>query len=103
LRAHLPELRDLGRDFPSGERFSEFSFRWVDFHVVGGGRNVLVAGASAHGLHLLWLGASGFEKSTFIAGDRVPDPVVRVRGDRIVAMTSKDGRSQTHEMFWWGP
>jgi hypothetical protein len=103
MRAHLPELRDFGRDFPSPERFAAFGFRWIDFHVVGGGRGIVVAGASPHGLHLFWLGASGFEKSSFLAGDPVPEPIVRLRGDRIVAMTSRGGQAQTHEMFWWGP
>jgi hypothetical protein len=103
LRAHLPELRDLGRDFPSAERFADFAFRWVDFHVVGGGRNVVVAGASPHGLHLFWIGAHGFEKSSFVAGDAVPEPVVRVSGDRITAMTSRQGEMQISEMLWWGP
>ena len=103
LRAHLPELRDLGRDFPSAERFADYAFRWVDFHVVGGGRNVVVAGASAHGLHLFWVGAEGFEKSSFVAGDAVPEPIVRVSGDRIVAMTSHEGEMRVSEMLWWGP
>jgi hypothetical protein len=103
LRARLPEIRDLGGDFPSAERFAAFAFRWLDFYVVGGGRGVVVAGASAHGLHLFWIGAAGFEKSTFFEGDAVPDPIVRLRDDRIVAMTSRDGRQHTHEMFWWGP
>jgi hypothetical protein len=103
VRAHLPELRDLGRDFPSAERFAAFGFKWIDFHVVGGGRNVVLAGASAHGLHLFWLGAAGFEKSSFLPGDAVPEPVVRVRDDRITAMTSVRGEASIHEMFWWGP
>ncbi|MCL2448828.1 MAG: hypothetical protein FWD17_07775, partial [Polyangiaceae bacterium] len=103
LRAHLPELRDLGAHFPSPKRFADFGFRWVDFHVVGGGRNVIFAGASAHGLHLFWIGAEGFEKSTFLEGEPIPDPVVRVQGDRIVAMTSVRGEPNVREMFWWGP
>jgi hypothetical protein len=36
LRAHLPELRDLGADFPTAERFEAYGFRWMDFHVLGG-------------------------------------------------------------------
>jgi hypothetical protein len=62
LRGHLPELRDLGQDFPTAERFAELGFRWMDFHVLGGGRLVLMAGASRNGMHLFWLGATGFEK-----------------------------------------
>jgi hypothetical protein len=103
IRAHLPELRDLGEDFPSPERFAAFAFRWVDFHVLGGGRLVLMAGASAQGLHLFWLGAQGFEKSVFFACDTFPDPIVRVEADRILAVTSDEGEAREHEMLWWGP
>jgi hypothetical protein len=103
LRAHLPELRDLGSDFPSPERFEAFELRWLDALVLGGGRMVLLAGASPHGLHLLWLSAAGFDKSAFIPCDAFPDPVVRVQQDRIVAMTREAGAARTHEMLWWGP
>jgi hypothetical protein len=103
IRAHLPELRDLGRDFPAPDRFTAFAFKWLDFHVLGGGRLVLMAGASAQGLHLFWLGSLGFEKSVFFACDSFPDPVVRVDADRIRAMTSDQGEAREHEMLWWGP
>jgi hypothetical protein len=103
LRAHIPELRDVGEDFPSPARFAAFEFRWMDFHLVGGGRNVLLAGASRDGLHLFWLGQSGFEKGAFVAGDAVPEPIVRVEGDRITAMTSERGQARVREMLWWGP
>ena len=63
IKAHLPELRDLGEHFPSPERFEELSFASLDFALVGGGRMLLMSGANAHGLHLLWLTASGFEKA----------------------------------------
>jgi hypothetical protein len=103
LRAHLPELRDLGADFPTPERFEAYDFRWMDFHVIGGGRMVLCAGASPHGLHLFWLSAAGFEKSAFFECDAFPDPVVRVEGDRLVTLTSESGTARVHEMLWWGP
>ena len=103
LRAHLPELRDLGGDFPSPERFAAYELRWAEMHVVGEGRQLVLAGATPHGLHLFWLGAAGFEKAVFIEGDGSLDPVVRVRGDRLVAMTSLRGEPQTHEVMWWGP
>jgi hypothetical protein len=102
LRAHLPDLRDLGRDFPTPERFSAYAFSWVDFHLLGGGRLVLMAGASLQGLHLFWLGAEGFEKSAFFACDAFPEPVVRLRGEHLLAMTSDHGESRVHEMLWWG-
>jgi len=102
LRAHLPELRDLGEHFPSPERFDEYALRWLDVHLVGDGRMVVMAGGSAHGLHLFWLSAGGFEKAAFIACDAFPDPVVRLEGERLVAMTSEAGVARVHEMLWWG-
>jgi hypothetical protein len=103
LRAHLPELRDLGTDFPTAERFEAYGFRWMDFHVLGGGRMVLCAGASPHGLHLFWLSAAGFEKSAFFECDAFPDPLVRVAGDHVVTVTQEAGTARMHEMLWWGP
>jgi hypothetical protein len=103
IRAHLPELRDLGEDFPAPDRFTAYAFKWLDFHVLGGGRMVLMAGASKQGLHLFWLGASGFDKSAYFPCDDFPDPVVRVESDRIRAMTSDQGEAREHEMLWWGP
>jgi hypothetical protein len=103
LRAHVPELRDLGADFPTPERFEAYAFRWMDVHVLGGGRMVLLAGASPHGLHLFWLSGAGFEKSAFFECDAFPDPVVRLEDDRLVTMTSESGTARVHEMLWWGP
>lgn len=103
LRAHLPELADLGADFPSPERFDAYAFRWIEAHLVGGGRMVLLAGASPSGLQLFWMGAGGFEKAALFPCDSFPDPVVRVEGDRIVVLTSQSGATQTHELLWWGP
>ncbi len=103
LRAHVPEIRDLGRDFPAAERFAEFEFRWIDFHLVGGGKRLLLAALSRHGMHLFWLGAEGFEKSVFVAGDAIPEPVMRLRGDRVVVLASRGGEAQTYETLWWGP
>jgi hypothetical protein len=103
LRAHLPELRDLGAHFPSPERFEEYAFRWLDAHVLGDGRMVLLAGASAHGLHLFWLTGGGFDKSLFLACDAFPDPVLRAAEGRIVAVTSESGEQRVHEWLWWGP
>jgi hypothetical protein len=103
LRAHLPELADLGADFPSPERFDAYGFRWIEAHLVGGGRMVLLAGASPSGLHLFWMGAGGFDKAALFACDAFPDPVVRVEGERVVVLTSQSGAAQTHELLWWGP
>ena len=103
VRAHLPELRDLGEHFPSPERFDAYGLRWIDARLVGGGRMVLLAGAAREGLLLVWLTAAGFDKSAFVACDAFPDPVVRVEGDRIVVVTSDGGAARVREMPWWGP
>jgi hypothetical protein len=103
LRAHIPELRDLGEHFPAPERFEAFSLRWLDFRRLGEGRMILMAGPSNSGLHLFWLSAAGYEKSAFFACDAFPDPVVQVTGERIVAMTREGGQERLHEMLWWGP
>jgi hypothetical protein len=103
LRAHLPEIRDLGADFPTPERFEAYAFRWMDFHVLGGGRMVLCAGASPNGLHFFWLAADGFVKSAFFACDAFPDPLVRIERDRLVTLTRESGVARVHEMLWWGP
>ncbi len=103
LRAHLPEVRDLGEHFPSPERLDAMALRWIDFHLLGGGRMVLLAAAAQEGLHLFWVSAGGFEKSAFFQCDAFPDPVVRVRGDRILTMVREGGAEREHEMLWWGP
>jgi hypothetical protein len=103
LRAHLPEVRDLGPDFPGADRFAAFAIRWIDFHLVGEGRSVLLAAASERGLHLFWLGREGFEKSAFLAGDAMFEPSVHVHDGRITATTSERGEPLVREMFWWGP
>ncbi len=99
LRAHLPELRDLGADFPGAERFTAYQLRWIDFHIVGSGRYVVLAGGSAQGVHVFWLGPGGFEKSAFIAGDQGR---LEIAGDRLVATTTVHGLPQVREMLWWG-
>jgi|GEM_PF-1098737 len=45
IRAHLPELRDVGEDFPSPERFEELRFEYLSFLMVGGGLVAVIAGA----------------------------------------------------------
>jgi hypothetical protein len=103
LRAHVPELRDVGRDFPSPERFAEMNFRWLDAHVLGGGRMVLLAGPGEGGVFLIWLDASGFVKSAFVAADEFPDPLIEVRDDRITVLARHDGKEVVRDMLWWGP
>ncbi len=103
LLAYLPEFRNLGEYFPSAERFTGLAMRWLDFHLLGGGRMLLLAGPSGGGLHLYWISAGGFEKSAFITCDAFPEPVVRIDGERIIAMTRDEGKEQVSEMLWWGP
>jgi hypothetical protein len=103
LKAHLPEVRDLGADFPSPERFDDLAPRWIDFHVVGGGRMLLITFATAHGVHLFWLGDGGFVKAAWYEADAFPDPVTKVESDRVKLIVSASGNTRVHEMLWWGP
>lgn len=102
LRAHLPELRSVGDDFPSPERFEELGFRWLDFQLLGGGRMLLIHGQAAEGVHLFWLDAGGFVQSAFYPAERFPEHVVQVDGDKLRVIVSIGGQPQVHEMLWWG-
>jgi hypothetical protein len=105
IKAHLPELRDVGEHFPSPERFDELAFASLDFALVGGGRMLVMSGANAHGLHLFWLTSSGYEKSAFYPSDSFPEPkaVVMQGTDKIRVILSVDGNQAVHEVLWWGP
>jgi hypothetical protein len=102
LRAHLPELRDLGADFPSPERFAEMAFAHLNFALLGGGRMLLLHGPAAEGLHLIWLDASGFAKAAYFTADAFPAPRVQVDGDKLRVILRAGGREVVHEMLWWG-
>jgi hypothetical protein len=111
LKAHLPELRDVGKDFPSPERFEELRFEHLAFLVVGGGRMVVVHGHNEHGLHAIWLGEHGFEKSAFWPCDKFPEPIVRpaapspgeTASEKIEVLLSQNGELRSFELLWWGP
>lgn len=103
LRAHAPEVREVGADFPSPERVDELAFRALDFAVLGDGRMLLVWGLAAQGVHLYWLGRDGFLKGAYYPADSFPEPVVQLEGDRLRVVTSVKGRTIAHEMLWWGP
>jgi hypothetical protein len=103
LHAHLPELRDVGKDFPSAPRFEAYRFAWLDFHWLGDGRMLLLLGPGEGGLHLFWLDASGFQKSVLLESDRSPEPTVHTSGDKLAVTVSSNHTLQTHEMLWWGP
>jgi hypothetical protein len=102
LKAYLPELRELGPDFPPRERFDELAFRWLGFELVGDGRMLLVHGPSAKGVHLFWLDRAGFVKAAFYATDPAPEHRVELAGDKLRVTVSVDGRAVVHEMLWWG-
>jgi hypothetical protein len=103
IKAHLPELRDLGEAFPSPERFEELAFSALEFVLVGDGKMLLAWGANAHGLHMYWLTRDGFEKGAFFPCDSFPEARVKVEGETIRAVTSVDGKQVVQEMLWWGP
>lgn len=102
LRAHLPELRDVGADFPSPERFEELGFKHLDFTLLGDGRMLLLHGLGERGLHLFWLTSTGFVKSAYFPADPFPAPVVQRDGDKIRIVLSSQARQEVHEMLWWG-
>jgi hypothetical protein len=102
LKAHLPELKDLGKDFPSPERFADIGFQWLDLLLLGDGRMLVMAGPGEGGLHVMWLGASGFEKAAFYPADKFPEPIVRVSGDKLQLLMSHEKKPVAHELLWWG-
>ena len=103
LRAHLPELRDVGRDFPTAEEFAELAFLELSFVLLGEGRMLLMHGRGKRGLHLLWLERDGFSHAAFFPATPGDPHEVRVEGDKlIVRFVANGGREQVHEMLWWG-
>jgi hypothetical protein len=102
LRAHLPELRDVGADFPSPERFEEMGFQWLDFLLLGEGRMLLLHGPTDRGVHLLFLDRGGFVKSLYYAAEAFPAHKVEIDGDTLRVIASIQGRPEVHEMLWWG-
>jgi hypothetical protein len=103
LRAHLPELRSVGDDFPSPERLEELGFQWLELLMIGEGRMLLLHGPTDRGVHLFWLGAEGFLKSAYYAADAFPAHVIQTEGDRLRVVVSIEGHPRVHEMLWWGP
>jgi hypothetical protein len=103
LKAHLPELRDVGEAFPSPERFADLGFAYLTFTLVGGGRMLVVAGPTKHGLHAFWLTKEGFEKSAFWPADAFPAPLLRAKDDKIEVVLSRDQKPLVFELLWWGP
>ena len=103
LRAHLPEMRDLGADFPSAERFAELGFRHLDFTWLGGTRMLLMHGPADQGVHLFWLERGGFAKAAYYPVDPGSSYEVRLDGDTLTVAATIGGRPAEHAMLWWGP
>ena len=103
LRAHLPEMKDLGEDFPSAERFDAYGFRSLGFLLVGGGRMLLMHAQDAKGVHVFWLSAAGFEKSVFFPADPFPEHQLRAEGEKLVLLRTVAEKLVVEEMLWWGP
>ncbi len=107
LRAHVPELRDVGADFPSPERFDDYRF-CVDRLRARRRlpRMLVMAGLGDGGLSMFWLTKSGFEKHAVCSfrATRFPSRSAwRSMGRSSAscsACTCKRGRA---EMLWWGP
>jgi hypothetical protein len=103
MKAHLPELKDLGEHFPSPERFADLAFKSLSLMLVGGGRMLVMAGHNQDGMHAFWLTKEGFEKSAFWPCDAFPAPMIRPKGDKLEVLLSVDKKPQSFELLWWGP
>ncbi|HQY61852.1 MAG: hypothetical protein IPF92_26155 [Myxococcales bacterium] len=102
LKAHVPEVRDLGVVFPSPERFDELGFKWLDVRALGDNRVLLISGLARAGFHLFFLTASGFDKALYYPADSFPEPVVRPRGDKLEVHLAVGTQPVVHEMLYWG-
>ncbi len=102
LKAHLPEMRDVGEHFPSPERFEDLGLKWLDFTLLGGGRMLLLSGLGSEGLHLFWLTLSGFERAAFYPCEKFPEPIVKASGDKLTVLYSAEGKQVRQELLYWG-
>jgi hypothetical protein len=107
LKAHVPELRDLGEHFPSPERLTELGFAHLDFAWLGEGRILLVHGPTASGVHLFWLDHAGFRQAAFFPSDDPPsrEPqryTLTQQGETLRVSVRWQGQLHEHEMLWWG-
>lgn len=106
LKAHLPEVKDVGEGFPSPERFTDYEFAHLDFALVGGGRMLLMYGPNKDGLHAFWLTKEGFDKSAFWPAESFPAPLMKVKPgapEKLEVVLSRDGKPLSFELLWWGP
>lgn len=103
LRAQLAELRDVGKDFPSAERFDELRFRSLAFSIVGEGRAVIAYGVGEHGLSAFWFGDKGFIRAMFIPCDAEGGVELTTEETRVRFAVKREERPLFHETMWWGP
>jgi len=102
LKAHLPELKDVGDDFPSPARFAELGFRWLEMRLVGDGRILVVHGPTATGIAALFLSKQGFLKQQYYATSPKASHRLEVDGELLRFVIDDEGREATHETFFWG-
>jgi hypothetical protein len=102
LKAHVPEIRSLGDDFPPPQRIDELGFRWLESVWLGGGRMLLLHGPTRTGVMAMWLSREGFVKSAYFEGDPGAAHMVDVQGEKVRFIIRRDGRDAVHEMLWWG-
>lgn len=105
LVTHLPEMRDLGRDFPSAEQLDELGFLSLEFLLLGGGRMLLMHGRGKAGLHLMWLDHAGFSHAMFFPADSgTPHSVTLdpAGGDKLVVRFELDRKPIEQELLYWG-
>ena len=105
LRAHLPELRDVGEDFPSPERFEELRFEQLSFLLVGGGRMVRRLGPQRARPARVLAGKGGLREVRVLALRQVPGAAhARLRAsDKLEVLLSQNGEVRSFELLWWGP
>jgi hypothetical protein len=103
LRAHLPELTDLGPHFPNAERFAELGFERLDFLWLGGTRMLLLHGPAKNGVHLFWLDRGGFAKAAFYPADSKSDYDITAEGGSLRVNLVFQGARAEHIVLWWGP
>jgi len=102
LVAHLPELRDLGRDFPSPEQLAEIKFLSLEFVLLAEGRLLLMHGRGKAGLHLIWLDHAGFSHARFFPADPGAPHSIVVDGDKLKVSFELNAQRIEHEMLYWG-
>lgn len=102
LVTHLPEMRDLGRDFPSPEQLEEIGFLTLEFMLLGQGRLLLMHGRGKAGLHLMWLDHAGFSHAMFFPADPGTPHSVQLEGDKLVVRFELNGAPIEHELLYWG-